>query len=219
MKKILTSLTVISFVVAGTVFAKAPKAKTKEVKKEAGVSQYIVAPAKSTVQWTGSKLVGGSHTGKVKVKSGDVAVTDGKVTKGVVLVDMTSIVNEDLTDAAYNKKLVDHLKSPDFFDIEKHPTAQLTIDKDELVKPGEHKMEGTLSIKDKTKPITFTAVEKTDKGNKVVSTELTFDRTDFDVRYGSGKFFQNLGDKVITDEVKLKVDLVLDSTPVKSAKK
>ncbi len=179
-------------------------------------SKLNVDAAKSSVQWTGSKVVGGAHTGKVKVKSGGVTLDAGKVKGGEVIVDMTSIVNEDLTDATWNKKLVDHLRSPDFFDVTKHETAKLTIDGIESQKGNEYKLKGTLTIKGISKPVTFTAVEREEKGGKAVKAELAFDRTDFGVKYNSGKFFQGLGDKVINDEVKLTVDVVLSAAAAKT---
>lgn len=180
-----------------------------------------VAPARSSVQWTGKKVVesAGVHTGKVAVKAGQVTLVDGKIKAGWIEMDMASITDEDLKDETYNKKLVGHLRSPDFFDVEKHPTAKLTLDKDELVKAGEHKITGTLTIKGKSKPVSFVASEKDGKGGKSAVAEFTFDRTDFDVRYGSGKFFEKLGDKMIADEVKLAVDIALETEAPKAAKK
>lgn len=182
-------------------------------------THFKVVQAKSSVGWFGSKVVGGSHSGKINVKSGTATLDGDKLQSGEILVDMTSLTNDDLTDKSLNEKLVGHLKSPDFFDVTKHPTAKLVVDKAELVKPGEYKVTGTFSIKEKTKPVTFTVTESKAGENRIAKAEVKLDRTDFDVRYGSGKFFQNLGDKMIADEIKLNVELTLEPDTAKSASK
>jgi polyisoprenoid-binding protein YceI len=165
--------------------------------------------AKSVVQWTGGKVVGGSHTGKLNLKSGSFELKDAKVVKGDVVVDMTTLVNDDLTDKEQNAKLVGHLKSPDFFDVAKFPEATLKIDGVESQAGGVYKLKGTLTIKGKSQPVAFTAQESASKDGRVVKADLTFDRAKFDVRYGSDKFFDNLGDKIIKDDVQLSVTVVL----------
>ena len=62
---------------------------------------------------------------------------------------------------------------------------------------------GNITIKGKSEPVKFTAQVNGDK----VNTKLTFDRTKFDVRYGSGKFFDNLGDRAIYDNFAIKFKL------------
>ena len=165
---------------------------------------------KSKLTWTGSKvLVDSKHTGTVDIKSGQVEFGKDGPTSAVVVVNMTTIKNEDLTDPGYNKKLVGHLKSPDFFDVEKHPEATLKVTSFKKQGPTAYDMTGDLTIKGKTKPVSFKATTASEKGGvSKISADLEFDRTDFDVRYGSGKFFQNLGDKVISDKVQLKVELI-----------
>ena len=82
--------------------------------------------SKSVVEWTGKKI-GGSHTGAIKLKSGNLGLKGGDIIGGIVVMDMNSITNTDLTDEGYNQKLVGHLKSDDFFGVEKFPAATLTI--------------------------------------------------------------------------------------------
>lgn len=171
---------------------------------------YQLDVKKSKLTWTGSKvLVASKHTGTVAIKSGQVEFGKDGPASAVVIVDMKTIKNEDLTDPAYNKKLVGHLKSPDFFDVEKHPEATLKVTSFKKQGPNAYDLTGDLTIKGTTKPVTFKATAASEKGGvSKISADLEFDRTEFDVRYGSGKFFQNLGDKVISDKVQLKVELV-----------
>lgn len=170
---------------------------------------YQLDTKKSKLSWTGSKvLVDSKHTGTVDIKSGQVEFGKDGPTSAVVVVNMTTIKNEDLTDPGYNKKLVGHLKSPDFFDIEKHPEATLKVTSFKKQGPTAYDLTGDLTIKGTTKPVAFKATTASEKGGlSKISADLEFDRTEFGVRYGSGKFFQNLGDKVISDKVQLKVEL------------
>ena len=163
---------------------------------------------KSVITWKGYKVTG-EHSGSLKVKSGDLVFTDGKLTGGNFVIDMASITVTDLKGGMANK-LAGHLKSPDFFGTEKFPTAKFDITK--VVsrgKAGEYKIIGNLTIKESTKEIKFNAVINETNGEKSATADITLDRTDYDVRYGSGSFFDGLGDKTIYDEFDLSVSLVV----------
>ncbi|MDP4828051.1 MAG: YceI family protein [Flavobacteriales bacterium] len=154
----------------------------------------------SNVQWKGSKVIGSSHTGLLSFAGGKLSFTDGKLVSGDFSVDMTTLTDTDLP-TEERGKLEGHLKSADFFDVENHPTASFQIKSVESV---DHKAEfqGTLNIKGKEKVVTGNAVlASTGTNGAVISGTLIFDRTDFDVRYGSSKFFDVVGDKVISDEI------------------
>ncbi len=165
-----------------------------------------VDASKSSVKWLGKK-VGGEHSGTIAVKEGNLVVENGKISGGKVVIDMTSIVNTDLTDAGYNAKLVGHLKSDDFFGVESFPTAELVITKDEN-SGSTHVLSGNLTIKGITNPVSFTAISTKDGMNTVYKGALTVDRSKYNVKYGSKSFFDNLGDKVIYDEFTLDFNLV-----------
>jgi polyisoprenoid-binding protein YceI len=162
---------------------------------------------KSTVKWFGKKVTG-DHNGTISVKEGSLDVAGGKVTGGKVVIDMNSIVDKDLTDASWNTKLVGHLKSDDFFDVAKFPTAELVVTKVET-KGNNNTFTGNLTIKGVTKPVTFTTVSSTNGKNTVYAGKLIVDRSKFNIKYGSKSFFDNLGDKVIYDEFTLDFSLVV----------
>ncbi len=151
-----------------------------------------ITPYDAVVKWTGNKI-GGSHNGEIKVKNGSLELKEGNIVKGYVVIDMKSITDSDLKNEAYNKKLVDHLISDDFFGVEKFPTATFTITKAGKFINGKASVSGKLTIKGKTEPVSF----EVSKLNNVYSTQLKVDRSKFDVRYGSNSFFDNLGDKAI----------------------
>jgi polyisoprenoid-binding protein YceI len=166
---------------------------------------FKVDPRTTTVKWTGEK-VSGRHYGKISVQSGQLTWENGIITAGKIVMDMNSITCEDLTDATWNNKLIGHLKSDDFFSVAKNPTSTLVIKKS--VKTGDKLMViGALTIKGITKEIEFMA-DIFVKGNTLKATaEIVVNRADFNVRYGSQSFFDNLGDKVIYDDFKLEVSL------------
>lgn len=149
---------------------------------------------KSTINWTGKKI-GGSHTGEIKIKEGYFEVKNEVVVGGKVVIDMNSITNKDLKDEGSKQKLIGHLKSNDFFGVEKYPTSNFTITKPSKFVNGKASLNGTLTIKGKTEPTTFVVVKK----GALYTTQLKIDRSKFDVRYGSKSFFNNIGDKAIDD--------------------
>ncbi|MEJ5287240.1 MAG: YceI family protein [Bacteroidota bacterium] len=172
---------------------------------------YNLDVAKSNIKWIGKKFLG-AHWGWVNFKSGNISYDGTKITSGEFEVDMTSIRNEDLKDKDLNAKLVGHLKSDDFFSVAKFPTAKFVITHStplKASKAGEPNIAitGKMTIKGITQTISFPATIKAD-GNKITAkATLDLDRTKFDVRYGSGSFFDNLGDNVIYDNFTLELNL------------
>jgi polyisoprenoid-binding protein YceI len=163
--------------------------------------------AKSSVKWLGKKVTG-QHNGTIAIKEGSLEVEKGKVTGGKVVIDMQSIVVEDIKDAGTNAKLVGHLKSDDFFSVATNPTAELNVTK--VVSNGDsHTFTGNLTIKGITNPATFTATSAKEGKATVYKGTLTIDRSKYNVRYGSNSFFDNLGDKAIYDEFTLDFNLVV----------
>ena len=127
---------------------------------------------------------------------------EGKLTGGEFEVDMTSLISTDL-EGEYKGKLEGHLKSDDFFGVENHPNSTLVFTKVKASGKNSYEVQGDLTIKGITKPVTF---DVSVYGSKATAT-MKVDRTDFDIKYGSGSFFDDLGDKTIYDEFDLVVDL------------
>lgn len=162
-----------------------------------------INPADSKLTWLGKKVTG-EHTGNVKITKGALNFKGEVLTGGEFEIDMTTITNTDVTDPDFHKKLVDHLGSPDFFDIAKHKTAALKIKSAKKVKDNNYKITADLTIKGVTQPVSFDAdVTKTKSSAKIV-----FDRTKYGIKFKSGKFDPGLGDKLIYDDVTITVDLV-----------
>ncbi len=152
-----------------------------------------------------AKKVTGEHTGEVKLAKGTLDFDKNVLKGGEFEIDMTSITNTDIADKDYHKKFIDHIVSDDFFGVEKFKTAKLVITSVTKEKTADsYKVTGDLTIKGKSAPVTFDATATKAKA----SAKIMFDRTKYDIKYGSGKFFQGLGDKMINDEVQLSVELV-----------
>lgn len=161
-----------------------------------------IDPAASKLVYLAKKVTG-EHTGEVKLSSGYLNFDKSLLKGGEFEIDMTSISNTDITDKDYHKKFITHMLSDDFFSVEKFKTAKFIIKDVKKEKADNYKITGDLTIKGKTAPVTFSAVATKDKA----SAKVVFDRTKYDIRYGSGKFFQGLGDKMIYDDVQL--DIIL----------
>lgn len=176
-------------------------------KVEAGIYEANIKSSK--VSWIGRKIAY-SHNGTVELANGSLEFDDNGLTGGSFEFDMTTIKNLDVTDKEKNAKLVGHLKSDDFFSVESYPKVsfKITSVSKEVKGDSNYKISGDLTIKGTTHPLSFPA--KIDgKGKKVTaSAKMTFDRAKYNVKFQSGTFFENLGDKAIYDDVEMEVSLV-----------
>jgi polyisoprenoid-binding protein YceI len=166
---------------------------------------YNISTKSSSIEWNAKKITG-EHSGVVLLKNGSITVKDGILTGGEFDADMTTISATDLQ-GEWKDKLDGHLKSDDFFSVDKHPTAKFVIKKAEQIKGKEYKILGSMTIKGITNDISFNATVDTD-GNKFAAfADVTIDRTKWDIKYGSNQFFEGLGDKAIYDDFTLKIRL------------
>ena len=167
---------------------------------------YSVSTQKSTLKWTGKKVTG-QHNGSVALSAGTLMVENNVLTGGKFDIDLKTITCEDLKDAEYNAKLVGHLKSDDFFSVEKSPIAAVEIVSATKKAGDSYDITAKLTIKGITKDITFPATVKVTGKNVVAVAKITVDRSQFDIRYGSSSFFEGLGDKAIDNEFMIDVTL------------
>jgi polyisoprenoid-binding protein YceI len=160
--------------------------------------------SKTKLLWLGEKVTG-QHTGTINLQSGWLNCQDNKIVSGEFNIDMAS-----LKETENNAMLLGHLKSDDFFGVGKYPVAKLVITGSTPFDKGTGVVSGTLTIKGITNPVEFKAtMQKKDEGTWFFA-NITVDRTKYNIRYGSGSFFDNLGDKTIYDEFKLKVNLLVN---------
>ena len=199
---------IVIIVILAAVFTAFKSAKketvflNEEVKINLNYEAVNVDVTASVLNWKGSKPTG-SHNGTVALKSGNLDVKNGLLNGGVFVVDLTTIKNLDMAGSDGAAKIEGHLKGDDFFDVEKYPTSTFTITK---VKKDGSKLAvtGNLQIKDVTKSITIPAMISTESGVTVFKSEVfNINRADFNVKYGSKSFFDNLKDKFIDDMMEM----------------
>jgi polyisoprenoid-binding protein YceI len=167
-------------------------------------SIYNLDTERSTLDWTASKIVSTTHTGKVALKSGIIQKGENNFLGGSFVIDMTKI-----TESKDNEQFLGHIRSDDFFAIEKFPESRFEITSIENVEGNTYKVAGDLTIKDKTNTIDFSATLEDDENELKVSAEFNIDRTRWGVNFDSGTVFQQLGDKAIKDEIEYKLNLIL----------
>lgn len=165
-------------------------------------TSFIAEASTSTINWKGYKPTG-SHNGTINLVSGELIVVVGVIKGGSFTVDMSSI-----KDAGGSARLEGHLNSKDFFEIEVFTTSKFEITSTET-KEGKLYVTGNLTIKDVTKKITFPAlVSKGDGMVTLTSETIKINRAEFNIKYKSKSFFNNLKEKFINDEFDLRVSIV-----------
>ena len=170
-----------------------------------------VNATESTVKWHATKVTG-EHNGSINLQSGEVSVEGNNLTGANVIIDMSSIMDADMQ-GEYKGKLEGHLKSDDFFAVEKFKTANLKVKSLSLIKGAKagsdnYTVIADLTIKGITKEVTFPAMVVIAKDKVIANVSLDINRANYDIRYGSKSFFEGLGDKAIDDTFNIKVRLV-----------
>jgi len=160
--------------------------------------------AASSVTWLGKKVVG-EHSGTINLKSANLEFKNHKLTGGQFVMDMTTIACTDL-EGEWAQKLVGHLSNEDFFEVNNHATSELKITEVRNTKLADnYSITGDLTIKGITHPIQFNAMVSAHSAKATIK----IDRTKYGIKYGSGSFFDDLGDKTIDNEFTLTINLVL----------
>lgn len=176
----------------------------------ARVAVYEVDNQQSKLSWTAKKVTG-AHTGNISVASGQLELDKNVLKGGSFNLDTRSITVTDVTNPDANGKLTGHLKSDDFFSVEKHPTASFVITGATPKGGSNYDVSGKLTIKGITNTISFPAEVAVDGGKATAKATIKIDRTKFDIKYRSTNFFENLGDKAIYDEFTIDVVLVANA--------
>ncbi len=159
----------------------------------------------SQLKWTGYHLAKSyEHWGYVNLKSGKLVSDGKKITSGEFVIDMATIVDKDLEKESDNAKLVNHLKSDDFFGVSRFPEAKLVIKKTELKSGNTYNTLADLTIRGITKEITFDTEIKSTSDNLIEATaDFKVKRTDFEVMYG-----WSLENVMLDGEFRMEVKLV-----------
>lgn len=152
----------------------------------------------SIVNRAGERIVGNKHKGTVVIKNGTALYDEGQLVWGQATIDMSTIVGD-------NPMADKHLMSADFFDVETYPEAKIMLKNVTANESGELTATADLTIKGITNEVVFPVVES----DGTLTMSISIDRTLRDIRYDSGKFFLDLGDKAIRDEITFEVIVVL----------
>ena len=180
-------------------------ASANSISLHVGDEKYIKIDTKeSVVAWKGSS-VEGAHTGYVYISKGELMIENGQLMGGTVEVDMSTIEGDDHRS---DNNLIKHLKDPDFFDIKKFPISTIAITRVASINVEDKEITGNLTIKGIAHPVSFPAKVEVNDGIVKANGKLVIDRTKWDVRYNSGKFYDNLADKTISDSIEFNIKIV-----------
>jgi polyisoprenoid-binding protein YceI len=176
---------------------------TKDAELSTDQTAMAIDLEKSTVKWTGSLVGVYNHYGTLDFKSGSISIKDGKINEGVFVIDMKTMKpadeNYNPDEGSTKEKLIQHLSSADFFDVENYPEASFTIKKHE-----NNTITGDLTIRGKTNEEVVKNVQiKKENGKKVFYGTMTFNRHKYDVTWK-----HPMKDKVLSDDIELKIKLV-----------
>lgn len=179
----------------------------------AASTSYVVNAAESNLTWKGEMMGMYTHNGTVSLAGGAFTMEAGNITSGEFMIDMKTIapLDANFSEEKPKENLIGHLMSPDFFNVDSFPTINFVVTGAEMTdaNPGAtHNVSGNLTIKGITANITIPAnVTVTGDNISVSVTDFVINRADWKVKYGSAKFFDNLGDYVISDNITLGMSL------------
>jgi polyisoprenoid-binding protein YceI len=175
---------------------------------------YRLDPAASVLEWTGRNF-NNRHYGRIPLSGGEIVISGGELQRGEVTLDMTGITNLDLQDETYRQMLISHLKSDDFFAVDRYPIAAISISGWQPLAGAtsgrpDHTVQGELTVKGVTRTIAFpVAILPQEDGSLKAQAAFDFDRTDWNINYGSGRLFEQLGMHLVHDRVDIELFIVV----------
>jgi polyisoprenoid-binding protein YceI len=181
-------------------------ASTSPLSLHIGNKKYFIIDTKeSVVNWKGAMEIGSnSHSGYVDISKGELRVENGELIGGTVEVNMNTIKDEKRRD---DSGLIQHLKDPDFFDVKNFPISTIILSK-AASSTGGNNVTGDLTIKGITHPVNFPAKIEVKDGIAKMDGKLVIDRTKWDIRYKSGKFYDNLANEAISDSIEFNIKII-----------
>jgi rhodanese-related sulfurtransferase len=174
---------------------------------------YRIDTGNSRLEWIGRNL-NNRHYGRIAIREGELAIANGRPAGGGIVLDMQSISNLDLQDPTWHDMLIRHLKSDDFFAVERFPTASFTLagwEAQEGISPEAPRWmaTGDLTIKDVTRPVRFPAIVAPQQDGSIKAhAAFDIDRTLWNVCYGSCRLFERLGMHLVHDMISLELFIV-----------
>ena len=169
---------------------------------------FTVDVENTSLRWKGVKVTG-SHWGYVTMKEGTVTIDGNKIIAGDFAVDLTTMTEEEMGDSPLKIKLLNHLKSDDFFDVANHPMAHFKL-LHASYNQGAFMIQGALTIRGITRPVEFLAVVQFSDQEPGATGQIKIDRTKYNMKFRSGQFFPDVGDKMIYDEFTIDFEVKAD---------
>ncbi|MCR9154845.1 MAG: YceI family protein [Croceimicrobium sp.] len=195
----------------------AEEAQAVDETKTAEAASYAALTDGDEISWRGFEtLSGDDHTGVIQVSDGELKVENGALVGGKIVIDMTSINDQDL-EGEYKAKLEGHLKSADFFAVDSFPTATFEITNVAPIEATNDSMDvnqnitGNLTLRGITKSITFAAKVSVDDNNvSLMANDVRIDRSQWNVRFRStsfAEFAEIAKEKVIDNTLELQINM------------
>ena len=178
-----------------------------------GAIPYKVDVDRSVLKWIGYYVFSFSeHNGTINVSGGEITLDDQQIISGYFDIDMKTIKDLDMSADDGAKDLENHLMSDDFFSVNNFPTARFEITKTEKIKDAvaggaNYDVTGDLTLKGLKNSLTFPALINFNENGIEAKAKFKFDRTRWNVRYNSGKFFFDVGDGAISDAIGMEIHL------------
>jgi polyisoprenoid-binding protein YceI len=171
------------------------------------MTRFQIHASSSVVNWTGKKILG-LHTGTIQIQSGYLVFEGDTLINAALSINMLSIQITDMEDPVARQEFASHLKHADFFDVENFPIANWELETARLLERNNYLLQGRLTIKNHSHPVEFIA--KVERLSDMLHSmgEMEVDRTLYNIRYGSGRFFENLGNTLIHDKFVLQFKLI-----------
>ncbi len=184
-----------------------------------GDGKYNISPSDITITWTGRKVIlkNWVDKGNISLKEGSFIIKNGDITSNKFVFDMTSIKALSTGAGGGQDKLSKHLMSADFFDVAKFATSTFVVN--EIIAStteNNYILKGDLTIKDSTNEISIpVTMDRSKKDMITAKGSVDIDRTLWNVKYGSNKFFDKLGDNVIDDKFNISFDIKINTSTFK----
>jgi polyisoprenoid-binding protein YceI len=167
--------------------------------RDGGWSDTLVADASaSSIRWRGTKFGGrGRHEGAIGLAAGELVLAHEQLIGGRFTIDMRCI---DVSDIPQNepvprRRLLDHLRGRDFFDVERFPTATFIAQRATRIGPARYQLGGALTMHGVTQPIAFPIeVRWRGVGQMMATGSVVLDRQRWGVAYRGARITNDLVD-------------------------
>lgn len=168
-----------------------------------------LTPENTKLAWVGRKtlVLGYEDAGSINISSGKTVIENGKVVSTEAEINMNTIATLNTGKGSDEDKLTKHLKSADFFDVEKYPTATLKITTAKLLSENSgvqnYEFSGTLTMKGITAEVTFPGNVTLSENSAKMEAETKLDRTKWGINFGSSKIANSFIDDYFTLKISI----------------